>query len=258
MGLFESVFDKQSIYNCLFFNVKSVLEHPTLDILAEKNPALFDRWKYVSEVKYNASAESSDEEKYKNNAINHPEFCKIVAITYSHVFMEGSELKRQLNTFSMEDEALVIDNFMDILHRISSEDSKSYPQSSTILCGHNVISNDIPMLIKRFVANREKFTNKKLPYIIRQALDSKPWESSIIDTVNVWKFNGFDYSSLMLIADFLNLKKTTTLLTNNELSKYYWDNINENSNACMKFISLQSATQVNLVIQIMVEMRKLS
>lgn len=52
MELFEEVFNKASIYDMLFFNIKAVLEHPTLADLQEKNPALCERWKYLSKSKY--------------------------------------------------------------------------------------------------------------------------------------------------------------------------------------------------------------
>lgn len=52
MALFDDVFNKASIYDMLFFNVKAVLEYPTLHDLEEKNPALFKRWKYISSSRY--------------------------------------------------------------------------------------------------------------------------------------------------------------------------------------------------------------
>jgi len=61
----------------------------------------------------------------------------------------------------------------------------------------------------------------------------------------------------MLIADFLKLKKSVDLLPLDELSKYYWNNINTDSKETLDFIALQSATQTNLVIQLINELRKL-
>jgi hypothetical protein len=100
-------------------------------------------------------------------------------------------------------------------------------------------------------------TVKRLPYLLKRAFNIKPWESGIIDTVNVWKFNGFDYSPLMLVADFIGLKKTVDILPNDELSKYYWKNVGEKPNETLEFVSLQSATQTNLVIQLMNELRQI-
>jgi hypothetical protein len=270
MALFNDVFNKSGVYGMLFFNVKAVLIHPTLEDLKAKNPKMYERWKYLSKIKhgfdvdvYHGTAGAMLDETpqyaqktYAENAVNHPEFCRIAAITYGTLYNEGGEIKRYLKKIVNEDECVVIDDFMDLLSVLSSEGSKSSPPRFHILCGHNIIAHDIPLLIKRFMVNRKNLkSNKELPYILKKALDTKPWESGIIDTVNVWKFNGFDYSPLMLIADFLGLKKTDDLVTHNELSQYYWTNVGEKPVETLEYVARQSAIQTNLVIQLMLELR---
>ena len=86
----------------------------------------------------------------------------------------------------------------------------------------------------------------------------KPWESGVIDTFNVWKFGGYEKTSLMLIADYMGLKKVVDLKPLNEVSLEYWKLINENeSEKALDYVSYQSATQTNFVIQIMNELRQL-
>ena len=265
--LFENVFNKASIYEMLFFNVKSVLIYPTLNDLKEKNKSMFERWKYLSENKYSTTVGNNlkidefykkDEDIYEKNAPNYPEYSKIIAITYAMLYSENGTLKRSLKKFADEEEHHVLEQFMDVLHQLSRDGVQSNPQYFPMLCGHNIINHDIPFLIKRFIVNKNKFeTNKELPLILKKSLSVKPWESGIIDTINVWKFNGYDYISLMLIADFMGLKKTIDLLPNNELSIYYWNNVIEKPEETLEYISLQSATQTNLVIQLMNELRQL-
>ena len=272
MALFDDVFNPQNIFNMLFFNVKAVLIYPTLTDLQAKNPKMYERWKYLSKIKYNFDFDATlaiastmtDEIRilgqkiYEDNAIQHPEFSKIVAITYATAYSEKGELKRQLKRIATEKESIVIEQFMYVLDETSKNDSKSSPQIFSILCGHNIISYDIPLLMKRYMFHKKEFqTVKHLPYLLKRAFNIKPWESGIIDTVNVWKFNGFDYSPLMLIADFLDLKKTVDLLPNNELSKYYWKNFSEKPIETLEFVTLQSATQTNLVIQLINELRQI-
>ena len=272
MALFDDVFNPQSIFDMLFFNIKSVLIYPTLKELEAKNPKMYERWKYLSKVKHNCDLDvyhgtagamldetpQFSQRIYEDNAINYPEFSRILAITYATAYSESGELKRQLKKIANEDEAIVIEQFMYLLDERSKEESKSSPQVFSILCGHNIISHDIPLLMKRYMFHRKEFqTVKHLPYLLKRAFNIKPWESGIIDTVNVWKFNGFDYSPLMLVADFIGLKKTVDLLPNDELSKYYWENVGEKPNETLEFVSLQSATQTNLVIQLMNELRQI-
>jgi lipopolysaccharide biosynthesis glycosyltransferase len=261
MALFDEVFNKASIYDMLFFNIKAVLIHPTLDNLQKENPVMYERWKYLSKVKHNivirgynydeGGNPTEQEIMYEEKAIYYPEFTRIVAITYASLYAEKGQLKRFFKKIVNEDEFIVIDTFMDMLHQISSEGVKSTPSYFPMFCGHNIINYDIPLLIKRYVLHRDKFErNKELPVILKNCLNAKPWESGVVDTINAWRFNGNDYTPLMLIADYP------------EVSKKYWKMITDGGTAAaeeeaLEYVSLQSATQTNLVIQLINELRQL-
>ena len=263
MGLFQDVFNPKTIEDMLFFNIKAVLIYPTYKGFAESNPQLFERWKYLSKVKYNADYESVQptddaflQKTYEDNAVQYPEFCKILAITYATTYVEAGVLKRNIKKIASDNEVDNINKFMDVLKAISGDGVKSTPQYFPILCGHNIIAYEIPLLIKRYMVKRNDVEIKHIPFILKNALSVKPWESGIVDTVNVWKFNGFDYSPLMLVSDFLGLKKSVDLLAHNELSKTYWSSFATEPQKALEFVSLQSATQTNLVIQLINELRQ--
>lgn len=260
MSLFKTTFDKSSIYDMLFINIKAVLEYPTLEKLGENNPEMFNRWKYLSKQRFNVDFETSDEQtirkSYEENAVKFPEYLKIVAITCAKVYSENGILKRDFKKIAQPNEIDNIQIFMDVLHQISSDGMKSTPQYFPSICGYNIISHDIPLLIKKHVQYRSEMINKQLPLILKIVLDAKPWESTILDILNIWKFNGFDYMTLMMIADFMGLKKTQEVLSNDELSKYYWENIESDHEKTIDFIVKQSANQTNLCIQFMNEMRQ--
>jgi len=275
MQLFEEVFSKASIYDMLFFSVKAVLEHPTLNKLKEENPVLYERWKYLSKTKYSFDIDTMmigdagdqySQKIYEDKAVFYPEFSKIVTITYASVAMEDNALKRYIKKIADDDEFVIINNFMAVLQRLSSEGAKGNPQYFPTLCGHNIINYDIPLLIKRLMKYRDKYKDEEgrknpLPYILKKCLNAKPWEGGVVDTVNAWKFNGNDYSPLMLIADYLGLKKTVDLDSLPEVSWQYWNIMGnpESENAqkdAVDYVALQSATQVNLVIQLINELRQ--
>jgi len=271
MELFEEVFNKATIYDMMFFNVKAVLIHPTLDELQKENPALFDRWKYLSKTKYGfdmdvihgVAGTMTDEtpefaEKiYEDKAIFYPEFSRILVITYAEVRSEDGTLKRDLKRIAGEDEGNTIGIFMDVLHQKSREAVQSTPQYFPILTGHNILNYDLPLLIKRFLIHKNNFTNRQLPFILKRNLGAKPWESRVIDTVTVWKFNGNDYTPLMLIADYLGLKKTVDLEPLPDVSRQYWEMVKTEPEKALDFVGLQSANQTNVVIQLMNELRQL-
>jgi len=259
-ALFDEVFTATSIYDMLFFNIKSVLEYPTLEDLEKEDKELYQRWLYLAKTKYNDKypPDTKALTVYEQNAVYYPEFSKILAITYATLYLQDGNIKREFKKICNEDERLVIETFMAELQILSSAATKSNPPYFPPLCGHNIISHDIPLLMKRFILLSSKFeTSQHVPLILKRCLNIKPWESGIVDTVNVWKFNGYDNMPLMLISDFLKLKKTVDLLPLDELSRYYWENIGQNSKETLDFVALQSATQTNLVIQLMNELRKL-
>lgn len=271
MALFDDVFNRSAIYDTLFFNVKGVLQYPTLKELEENNKELYERWKYLSKTKYGCDVDSGHyvastmkdetpeyaQKTYEENAVYYPEFSRIVVISYAKLYIEDGKIKRTLKKIANDNEEIVIATFMDELKQISSDGSRSTPQVFPTLCGYNIISYDIPMLIKRFIVNREKIEDKQLPYILKRAMNIKPWESGLMDVVNIWKFNGYDIMPLMLIADFVGLKRTTDVLPLPEFSKYYWENIKTSPDKTWEFIGLQSVTHTNLVIQLLNELRQL-
>jgi hypothetical protein len=256
MALFDDVFNAKGVYETLFFNVKAVLIHPTLEELEANNKPLYEQWLYIRATKYKSVVHVPNE-LYQQYAVLYPEYTRIVAISYATLYLENGSQKRFFKQISNDDEYVVIATFMDTLYELSKAGVQSNPQYFPILCGYNIISYDIPLLIKRFLLHKEKFGDKQLPYMLKRSLNIKPWESGLVDVVNVWKFNGFDNAQLMLISEYLGLKKTVDLLPHAELSKYYWDNIEKNPVDTLKYFSLQSATQTNLVIQLMNRLREL-
>lgn len=256
--LFDDVFNPQSIYDMLFFNTKTVLIYPTLEKLEKENKTLFERW-LVQSKRFNGkySEDTKAQTVYEQNAIKYPEFSKIIAITYGKAYMENGVLKRYIKKIVNEDEFIVLETFIEELYKVSSEAMQSTPQFFLTLCGHNILSHDIPLLVKKCMLYRDRL-EKGVPLILKRSLGIKPWESGVIDTVDVWKFNGYDRMPLMLIADYLGLKKAVDLLPLEEVSQKYWEMVVDGkSEEALEFVSLQSATQTNLVIQLVNTLRQL-
>jgi len=258
--LFEKVFNAQTIHEMLFFNIKSVLIHQNIDELITENESLWKRWSYLAKTKLSSKfpPETDQQVIYEQRAPYYPEFTRIVAITYATVYIDAdtNSLKRYMKKIVNDDELVVLSTFVNELYLLSSEGTKSTPQFFPILCGHNVISHDIPHLVKKIIQYRSEF-EKGIPLIIKKCLVNKPWESAVIDTVNVWKFNGYDNMPLMLISDYLGLKKTVDLVSLDEVSRTYWDIMQYDEKKALEYVSLQSATQTNLVIQLMNNIRNL-
>jgi hypothetical protein len=258
--LFDEVFNPSRVYNTLFFNVKPVLRYKTIEELKQEKPTLHERWEYLTKSRYNDRYPNDTKAQtiYEKHAVYYPEFSRIVAITYATLYVDEGKVKRYMKKIVNDNEFIVLATFIDELHQISSDGAHSNPQSFPTLCGHNIIGHDIPHLIKKFVLYRNRFeNNKQIPLILKKALTTKPWESGIIDTLNVWKFNGYEKTPLMLIAEFLDLKKVVDLESLDEMSRKYWELVETEPEKALEYVSLQSATQTNFVIQIMNELRQL-
>ncbi len=263
MEIFKSVFNKITIYQTLFFSIKGVLTYPTLEELKTNNDALYKCWLEIVNRKYsqtilNLMHDRNMDTIYKTDAPYYPEFTKIISITYGKFEIDKTDgiSKPKIKTLCNDDEYVIIATFMDELHRLFDGEFKS--EQFLALGGHNVINYDIPFLLKRYLKHIDSFDNKLLPTIIKDDLGSKPWESMVIDLVNVWKFNGYgENTSLELIAESLGLKRTVNILSADELSGYYWENVEINKGKTLNYIASQSRNHVNLTIGLMNKLRQL-
>ena len=247
MEIYKEIFNATSIYDMLFINVTGVLEYPSLSVMLKENESMYNAW-------VNTSRGDNSEEYYLKTAIDYPEFTRIIAISYGSFHFDNG-LQRTFKRIVNENEYLLLATLFDDLNiNANSEKPK------TIICGDNIISNDIPLLIKRFLLHKDKFDSKTLPDILKKHLMAKSWDSFVIDTRMIWKFNsllGLPINTLELFSNFLSLKKTVDIMKTSEISEYYWNNIENNESAVHSTIQSQSSTKVNLVMQLVNLLREL-
>ena len=250
MNYQNDIFNKAAIYDMLFFNVKSVLEYPTLEDLEKAKPDMYENWKLLMIEKFN-SLTTTMSKLYEEYAINYPEYSKIITITYGKIFMNenAGKVDRILKKITGFNEAIILETFFDVLNTM--------PDVTLVSFNGN---KDIQTLVKRFLYRRaEVNTIKMLPTVIKKALNAKPWESGAVDINYVWKFNAYEGNlpALSIMSDFLGLKKNTDLMSDSEISKYYWCNIEESNDDTLKFVELQSINGTNLLIQFINEIRNI-
>jgi len=260
MELFNMIFNKAQIYNMLFLNIKAVTEYPDIAMLKGERPDLYESWMHIcdkAEIENDVLARA---EYYLKKAPYHPEFCKIIAITTGIARNDNGVLKRTLQMFSGNDELENVKKFREYLLRLQKESLEANVKYMHTLCGHNITGYDIPLLLKKLVLYRKEIELSEdsiIPKILKEYLCAKPWECNVVDTLNMWKFGGYEYSTLMLISDYLELKRKEDLITHDELSKYYWTNIGEKPEETINYITSQSLNQINFVFQVVNEMRRL-
>ena len=228
MDQYSIVFNEKSFYNTLFLKIMSVTEYSSIDEFKKNDEEKYEIWYRMALKKY----DKVNNEIYFKKACFLPEFSKIIGVSYGTVATdENGQLKRRINNI-YDKEINVLEKFFHVLKCFNN---------SGYLCGHNIINYDIPFLIKRGM-----LYNLKIPSNLKSSLNSKPWETSIIDTVNLWKFNGSDFISLKLISNFLNLKYKSLPMDLDVISNIYWNNTKEGD----RWYEFQSMNQLNLTIQL--------
>jgi len=133
------------------------------------------------------------------NAGLHPEFGRIVCVTLGAVSGEKFIMK----SFSGRNEE-------GILKSVALT-------KSSVFCGHNIKSFDIPFLCKRFIINK-----LPLPSSL-QLWDKKPWEIHHIDTMDMWKFGGKDYVSLDVLSMSLGIPSPKDNMDGSQVGQAFYD-----------------------------------
>jgi 3'-5' exonuclease len=116
------------------------------------------------------------------------EFSKIVCISMGY-FVREQNLKMRIKSFSGDDEAKILSNFLETMTKIEGINNK------WCFAGHNIKEFDIPFICRRLLVNHIAIPK----YLDFQNM--KPWETNIVDTFQYWRFGDYkNYTSLNLLA----------------------------------------------------------
>lgn len=231
-----------NIEKLLFFDVETVSQYEELDQLPEEELKLwslyYDTFKERVTDKSklpNPPSHLTKKEVYRQTAALFPEFGKVVCVSLGFATKEG---KIKLQSFYGKDEVDILKKVRDIFNKVDS--------MGFILCGQNIKNFDIPFLAKRYVIN-----GLKIPTIFPNH-DTKPWEMKILDTKEVWSFNGkYGLSSLDLICMSLQIDspKNGDIKGSNVSVNFWVDNYKEIKDYCEKDVKalIDIITKLNLL-----------
>jgi hypothetical protein len=230
----------------VFLSIDSVLQYPTLDDLKYNNMGLYNNWINI-EISNDYGADS-----YQLKALRYPEYNKIVSIAYGIVNLVNGEIKRKFTKFANNTESFIIENFIDYLNNFDQN-------TNNIFCGFGLTKNRFPLLIKRILLNKKDLMDGvQIPVILKKILSTKPWENNnAIDIDDLWKFNGMYTNSITSISSFLNFKTNAAIMSDYDISNYYWNNVSNDEDNTIATIALQSVNKVNIAMQLMNEFRTL-
>lgn len=138
----------------------------------------------------------SDADWYTQRAGIQGEFGKIICISTGLFYHEtDGKLAFRLKSFYENDEAALLRSFSKML------DAFKEKRGVLLMAGHNIKEFDIPFICRRMMIN-----GIVLPEHL-QLSSKKPWETNLVDTMELWKFGDYkNYTSLNLLASVLGIQ----------------------------------------------------
>lgn len=174
-----------NLTNLLVIDIETVPGCPDFQLLPEY-------WKGLWEDKISKTMPEnfSLDESYQQRAGILAEFGKIICISTGFFYHEkDGRLSFKLKSFSGDDEALLLRNFVELLNTFRDK------RGIFAVAGHNIKEFDIPYICRRMLV-----LNVPLPDYM-QLSGKKPWETNLVDTMELWKFGDYkNYVSLKLLA----------------------------------------------------------
>lgn len=191
-----------------YFDCEWVPLADTAALLKGTHPELYeiflhqvDKWQAKSEKKL------TNQEWWEFKAHMHPEFCKIIVISYG--YFNAGEFK--LHSVYGDDEAKMLDQFNVLLGQIYSH--------SLTLCGYAIKRFDMPWLAKRMMANGIS------PHYSISVYGKKPWEVSVFDLPEVWSQGcpGEAYTPFEMACTALGIESSKDDISGREVMETYYN-----------------------------------
>ena len=217
---------KPALDKILFLDIETVPQTASIDELSPEMKHLWeDKFAIIkARMPEKYSEEATADYGYQNGAGIYAEFAKIVCISVGVIYFKGSEKHIRTKSFAGDDE-------VNLLRDFALMASKFLVSAQHYVCGHNIKEFDIPFICRRMLVNGITIPN---------ALDvsgKKPWETSFIDTLELWKFGDFkNYTSLKLLTAIFGIPTPKDDIDGSQVASVYYNekDVNRISLYCEK------------------------
>ena len=153
------------------------------------------------------------EESYDRAGI-YAEFGKIICISFGIFYQREGLFHIRIKSLANDDEKTILKDFADLLCRLNI-------QKDLLLCAHNGKEFDFPYISRRMLLNRIN-----IPAVL-DVSGRKPWETSFLDTMELWKFGDFKhYTSLNLLAYIFGIPSPKADIDGSQVANVYWKDHN--------------------------------
>jgi 3'-5' exonuclease len=205
------MFTKDLLKNILVLDIETVRGKKTY---SELSPEMLKSWEHKAESVKIKDEDSENpwtaEMKYLDRAAIFAEFGRVVCVSVGFISWEGEEAQIRVKSFADTDEAVLLQNFKQMLESPRLQGWK--------LCAHNGKEFDFPYLCRRFLINQIP-----IPSIL-QMQGKKPWETSFIDTMELWKFGDFkNYTKLELLCAVFGIPSPKSDMDGSMVGEVFWE-----------------------------------
>jgi DNA polymerase elongation subunit (family B) len=195
---------KINLEKVLFLDIETVAQQSEFSKLSDDFKAHWEK-----KASFIGKEDETTEDTYERAGI-YAEFGKIVCISVGFINIENEEKKLRIKSFANDDEAILINNFFELLN-------SHYNNREALLCAHNGKEFDFPYIARRALVN-----GINIPEILDLA-GKKPWEVNHLDTLQLWKFGDYKhYTSLSLLTTIFNIPTPKDDIDGSMVNQVYW------------------------------------
>lgn len=191
----------------LVLDIETVPQYPSFEKLPEP-------WKvlWTDKISKTMPENIPAPEMYEQRAGIQAEFGKIICISTGFFYKDkAGRLCFRLKSYAHEDEKMLLTEFTQKLESFY----KVTPDFN--FAGHNIKEFDIPYISRRMLINQ-----LPLPSFM-QFSGKKPWETNLIDTMQLWKFGDYkNYTSLKLLAACLGIATPKDDIDGSRVKEVYY------------------------------------
>lgn len=190
----------------LFIDIETVAQYKDFAGMPEAWQELWQK-----KIEKQLPADETPESFYKKRAAILAEFGKIICISAGYFISDNGRIKLRVRSFYGHDEAALLQTVIPAFNQWQSN------RKMASFCGHNIKEFDIPYLCRRMMVNNIPVP----PYLDFQNM--KPWETNLIDTLQLWKFGDFkNFTSLNLLAACMNVPSPKDDIDGSMVGEVYW------------------------------------
>lgn len=190
-----------SIESILFLDIETVAEQLSYALLTPRMKTLWN--KKASNLQ---KEENETPETLYSRAGIYAEFGKIICISVAYLHAD----KIRVKSFYGDDEKELLIDFATLLQ-------KHFSASHHRLCAHNGKEFDFPYLCRRMLIH-----GIPLPVIL-DVSGSKPWETTFLDTMDLWRFGDYKhYTSLDLLTALFDIDSPKDDIDGSMVNECYW------------------------------------